>query len=297
MPPGWQWCSPVCATSAIDWGYIAWITIEPFVRRNPMSLLQGKNAVIFGVANERSIAWGIAKAFHAHGATVGLSYAGEALERRVRPLAESIGCSFVEECDVAQDEAIRRVADKAGQVFGGGVDILVHSIGFANRDELNGPYYNTSRAGFHLALDISVYSFTALAQAFQPLLRSGGSLLTLSYYGAEKVAPHYNVMGVAKAALEASVRYLAYDFGPRNVRVNAISAGPIRTLAAQGVAGFKTLYKHFAEVAPMRQGITIEDVGGTAVYLCSDLAAKTTGQVVYVDSGYNIVGVPVPENF
>jgi enoyl-[acyl-carrier protein] reductase I len=256
-----------------------------------MSLLQGKTALIFGVANERSIAWGITKAFHAHGARIGLSYAGEVLERRVRPLAASIGCDFVEACDVARDEDILRVAEKAAQAFEK-VDILVHSIGFANRDELNGPYYDTTRAGFHLAMDISVYSFTALAKAFQPLLRPGGSLLTITYYGSEKVAPHYNVMGVAKAALEASVRYLAYDFGPQGVRVNAISAGPIRTLAAAGVSGFKMMYKYFTDFAPLHQGVTSDDVGNAALFLCSDLAAKTTGQVVFVDSGYNIIGVP-----
>lgn len=255
-----------------------------------MSLLEGKTALIFGLANNRSIAWGITQAFHQHGATIGISYAGEVLERRVMPLAESIGCTFVEPCDVSDDSQIEQVAERAKEVFGG-VDILVHSIGFANRDELTGPYYNTSRAGFHLAMDISVYSFTALAKAFQPILRPGGALLTLTYYGAEKVSPHYNVMGVAKAALEASVRYLAYDLGGQGVRVNAISAGPIRTLAAAGVAGFKTMYSKFAEVAPLREGITIEDVGNTAVYLCSDLAAKTTGEVVYVDSGYNILGI------
>jgi enoyl-[acyl-carrier protein] reductase I len=256
-----------------------------------MSLLQGKTALIFGLANERSIAWGITKAFHEQGATIGLSYAGEVLERRVRPLAESIGCTFVESCDVAEDEQIEAIAQKAAQVFGQ-VDILVHSIGFANREELTGPYYNTSRAGFHLAMDISVYSFTALAKAFQPLFRPGGALLTMTYYGAEKVAPHYNVMGVAKAALEASVRYLAYDLGTQGVRVNAISAGPIRTLAAAGVSGFKTFYRRASDFSPLHQNVTIEDVGNTAVYLCSDMAAKTTGEVVYVDSGYNIVGVP-----
>ncbi len=256
-----------------------------------MSLLQGKNALVFGLANDRSIAWGITKALHEQGAAMGISYAGEVLERRVRPLAESIGCNFVEECDVAKDEDIQRVAERAAQTFGQ-IDILVHSIGFANREELNGPYYNTSRAGFHLAMDISVYSFTALAKAFQPLLRPGGALLTITFYGSEKVAPHYNVMGVAKAALESSVRYLAYDFGTQGVRVNAISAGPIRTLAAAGVSGFKSMYRKFNEVAPLHQMVTIEDVGSTAVYLCSDLSAKTTGQVVYVDSGYNIMGVP-----
>jgi enoyl-[acyl-carrier protein] reductase I len=258
-----------------------------------MSLLQGKNALIFGVANDRSIAWGIAQAFKQHGANLGFSYAGEVLERRVRPLAESAGATFVEPCDVTDDEQIQRIAGRAGEDFGQ-IDILVHAIAFANRDELNGPYYNTSRAGFHLAMDISVYSFTALARAFQPLLRPGGALLTLSYYGAEKVSPHYNVMGVAKAALEASVRYLAYDFGPQGVRVNAVSAGPIRTLAAAGVSGFKTMYRRFAELSPLHQNVTIEDVGGAAVFLCSDLAAKTTGEVLYVDSGYNILGVSEP---
>lgn len=258
-----------------------------------MTLLEGKNALVFGVANDRSIAWGIARALSEQGARVGLSYAGEVLERRVRPLGESIRSPFIEACDVSRDEDIHAVRDKAAQVFDG-IDILVHAIAFANRDELTGPYYQTSRQGFHLAMDISVYSFTALAQAFQPLLRESGSLLTLTYYGAEKVVPNYNVMGVAKAALEASVRYLANDLGPQKVRVNAISAGPIRTLAAAGVSGFKAMYRQFTETAPLKQGITIEDVGGTAVYLCSDLSAKVTGQVIYVDSGYNILGVPEP---
>lgn len=255
-----------------------------------MRLLEGKTAMIFGLANERSIAWGITKAFHEHGAALGISYAGEALERRVTPLAESVGCSFVEPCDVSDDAQIASVADKAQQRFGE-VDILVHAIGFAKRDELSGYYYNTSRAGFHLAMDISVYSFTALARAFQPMLRPGGALLTLTYYGSEKVSPNYNVMGVAKAALEASVRYLAYDLGPQGVRVNAISAGPIRTLAAAGVSGFKTMYRRFAELAPLHENVTIEDVGGAAVFLCSSLAAKVTGEVLFVDSGYNVLGI------
>jgi len=258
-----------------------------------MKILEGKTALIFGVANKRSIAWGITQAFHEQGATIGLSYAGEVLERRVVPLAESIGCTFVEPCDVTSDDEINNVAQKARNAFGE-IDILVHAIAFANRDELTGPYYNTSREGFHMALDISVYSFTALAKAFQPMFRPGGSMVTLTYYGSEKVSPHYNVMGIAKAALEASTRYLAYDFGPQGVRVNAISAGPIRTLAAAGVSGFKTMYRKFTDVAPLQQGITAEDVGQTAVYLCSDMAAKTTGQVVFVDSGYNILGVTEP---
>ncbi len=253
-----------------------------------MNLLTGKNALVFGVANKRSIAWGIAQALHAHGANVGLSYAGPVLERRVRPLGESIGADFIEPCDVTNDAAIAAVAQKAGEHFGQ-IDILVHSIAHANRDELQGPYYRTSREGFHMALDISAYSLVALAGAFQPILRRGGALVALTYYGSEKVAPNYNVMGVAKAALEASVRYLAYDFGPQGIRVNAISAGPIRTLAAAGVSGFKSLYRHFAEVTPLKQNITIEDVGNTAVFLCSELSSQVTGQVIYVDGGYNIL--------
>lgn len=258
-----------------------------------MKLLDGKTALVFGVANNRSIAWGISKAFHEHGAKIGLSYAGEALERRVKPLAESIGCTFVEQCDVRKDEDIEAVTQRAVEEFGE-IDILIHAIGFANRDELSGAYYNTSRDGFHLAMDISVYSFTALARSFQPHLRTGGSLLTMTAHGSEKVSPHYNIMGVAKAALEASVRYLAYDLGKQGVRVNAISAGPVRTLAAAGVSGFKEMYRRFPEIAPLHQSITNDDVGGAAVFLCSDLAAKTTGEVIFVDSGYHILGVTEP---
>ena len=253
-------------------------------------LLEGKNALVFGVANDRSIAWGCAKALHEHGARVGLSYAGEILKKRVFPLAESIGSTFVEECDVTKDADIASVAQKAKSAFGG-IDILVHAIAFANRAELGGPYYSTTRAGFQLAMDISVYSFTALAQAFQPILRPGGSLMTMTYYGSQKAVPSYNVMGVAKAALEASVRYLARDFGPQKIRVNAISAGPIRTLAAAGVTGFKGLYGRFAEVAPLRENVTIEDVGNAALFLASDLSARITGDVLYVDSGFNIIGI------
>lgn len=255
-----------------------------------MKLLEGKKAVIFGVANERSIAWGITKSFHQHGATIGLSYAGEALERRVRPLADSLGINFIEQCDVSSDDQIQHVADQATEEFGE-VDILVHSIGFANREELSGPYYQTSRAGFHLALDISSFSFTALAKAFQPILRQGGALLTITFHASERVFPSYNVMAIAKASLEASMRYLANDLGAQGVRVNAISAGPIRTLAAAGVSGFKTMYREFSEVAPLRKPVTNEDVGNAAVFLCSDMASKTTGQILFVDSGFNILGL------
>jgi enoyl-[acyl-carrier protein] reductase I len=254
-----------------------------------MGLLTGKNALVFGVANERSIAWGITQALHEQGATIGLSYAGEALERRVRPLAESIGCTFVEPCDVTRDEDIEQVSRQAVDALGE-IDVLVHSIAFAGRESLTGPYYNTTREAFHQALDISVYSFTALARAFQPVMKPGSSLLTMTYYGSLKVSPHYNVMGVAKAALEASVRYLAFDFGNQGVRVNAISAGPVRTLSAAGVAGFKDGYRRFPTIAPLHQSITIEDIGNAAVFLCSDLSSKTTGEVLYVDSGYNILG-------
>jgi len=255
-----------------------------------MGLLDGKNALVFGLANERSIAWGITRAFHREGARIGISYAGQALERRVKPLAEQIDCKWVEECDVSQDADITAVAEKAREGFGK-IDVLVHSIAFAGREELAGPYYNTTREGFKNAMDISVFSFVALARAFQPLLREGASLICMTYYGSVKVAPHYNVMGVAKAALEASTRYLAYDLGPQGVRVNAISAGPIRTLAAAGVGGFRDMYKHFADMSPMRQNITTEDVGNAAVFLASDLSTRVTGDVLYVDSGFNIMGV------
>ncbi len=258
-----------------------------------MGLLTGKNALVFGLANDKSIAWGITQAFAREGAQIGISYAGEMLEKRVRPLAAQVGAEFVEQCDVASDEQIAAVAEKARARFGE-IDILVHSIGFANKDELQGQFYNTSRAGFHLAMDISVFSFVALAKAFQPFMRKGGALLTLTYYGSVKVAPNYNMMGVAKAALEASTRYLARDFGPQGVRVNAISAGPVRTLAAMGVSGFRDMHKNFAEMAPLRENITIEDCGNAAVYLCSDWAAHVTGEIHYVDSGYNIMAAPEP---
>ena len=255
-----------------------------------MGLLDGKTAIVFGLANERSIAWGITQAFQREGAKLGISYAGEMLEKRVKPLAEQVGAKWVEECDVTKDDQISAVAEKAARHFGR-IDVLVHSIAFAGRDELSRPYYQTSREGFKNALDISVFSFVALANAFQPLLNPGASLMCLTYYGSVKVAPNYNVMGVAKAALESSTRYLAYDLGPQKIRVNAISAGPIRTLAAAGVGGFRDMYKHFADAAPLRENVTIEDVGNAAVFLASDLSARITGEVLYVDSGFNTVGV------
>ncbi|NJD27352.1 MAG: enoyl-ACP reductase [Chloroflexi bacterium] len=259
-----------------------------------MGLLDGKKALIFGVANDHSIAWGIAKAFHEHGATLGFSSLESLLERRVRPLADSIGVSFVEPCDVQSDEQIRAVMSKWAAAEGRS-DVLVHALAFAKREDLDGAFVDTSRDGFALALDVSAYSLVALVREARPFLHPGSSILTLTYYGAEKVVANYNVMGVAKAALEASVRYLAADLGPDGVRVNAISAGPIRTLAAAGIAGFKKLYGSFAEVTPLRSNITIEDVGKTAVYLVSDLASAVTGEVVYVDGGFSVLGVPTAE--
>ncbi|MCW5887202.1 MAG: enoyl-ACP reductase, partial [Anaerolineales bacterium] len=236
------------------------------------------------------IAWGVCKALHDNGANVGISYAGDVLKKRAEPLGQSINSQFIEACDVTKDEDIARIAEKAHSVYGQ-IDILVHAVAFANREELSGPYYNTSRAGFHTAMDISVYSFTALAGAFAPYLPEWGSLMTMTYYGSQKAVPSYNVMGVAKAALESSVRYLARDFGPRKIRVNAISAGPIRTLAAAGVSGFKGLYNKFAEAAPLRENVTIEDVGNAALFFASDHSKRITGEVMYVDSGFNTVGI------
>lgn len=258
-----------------------------------MGLLDGKNALVFGLANERSIAWGITQAFKREGANLGISYAGEMLEKRVKPLAEQVGCTWVEQCDVTKDEDIKAVAEKAAQHFGK-IDVLVHSIAFAGKDELSKPFHETSREGFRIAMDISVYSFVALTHAFLPILNPGASIMCLTYgSGAVKVAPHYNVMGVAKAALESATRYLAYDLGPQKIRVNAISAGPIRTLAAAGVGGFRDMYKHFADLSPLRENVTIEDVGNTAVFLASDLSKRVTGEIQYIDSGFNIMGVQI----
>jgi enoyl-[acyl-carrier protein] reductase I len=259
-----------------------------------MGLLDGKKALIFGVANDHSIAWGIAKTLHDEGATLGFSSVESLVERRVRPLAESIGSSFVEPCDVQSDEDIARVM-AAWKAAYGDIDILVHALAFAKREDLDGDFVDTSRDGFALAMDVSAYSLVGIVRAARPLLHPGSTVLTLTYYGAEKVVAHYNVMGVAKAALEASVRYLAADLGPQGVRVNAISAGPIRTLAAAGIAGFKKLYGSFAELTPLRSNITIEDVGKTALWLASDLSSAVTGEVIYVDGGFNVLGVPLAE--
>jgi enoyl-[acyl-carrier protein] reductase I len=259
-----------------------------------MGLLDGKKGLIMGVANDHSIAWGIAQALHAEGAELGFTYVGEALERRVRPLADSLGAKLIEPCDVQSDAQIDALMSRIREVYSS-LDIIIHAIGFANRDELSGPYLNTSRAGFQLALEVSAYSLTAVVKAAQELLNPGASIVTLTYHGSQQVMQNYNVMGVAKAALEASVRYLANDLGPRNIRVNAISAGPIRTLAASGISGFRTMHKQFASVAPLRRNITIDDVGKTAVWLCSDWASAVTSETIYVDAGFHNIGVSLPE--
>jgi len=260
-----------------------------------MGLMSGKKALIFGVANERSIAWGITKAFHKEGAAIGLSYAGEALKDRVTPLAGQVGCDFIEPCDVGKDDQIDALFAKAKSKFGT-IDVLVHAIAFAKKEDLEGQFVTTSRDGFRTALEVSCYSLVALARRAKDLMPNGGSILTLTYYGAEKVIPHYNVMGVAKAALEASTRYLAYDLGRQKIRVNAISAGPIKTLAAAGVGGFRSMLDYCEKNAPLNRLVTTEDVGNTALALCSDLGSAVTGEVIYVDAGFSIMGMPSLDN-
>lgn len=258
-----------------------------------MKLLEGKKALIFGIANRHSIAWGIAEAFHAHGAEIGFSYGIPQLERRVMPLAESIGVDFVEMCNVASDEEVAVVFEKAADHFGK-LDILVHAIAYAEREDLVGKFIDTSREGFRIAMDISAYSLVAMARAAAPLMPDGGSIMSMTYYGSEKVMPHYNVMGVAKAALEACTRYLAADLGPANIRVNAVSAGPIKTLAAAGITGFRKMLKYSEERTPLRRNVDQSEVGQTALWLCSDLSSGVTGEVVYVDAGYHIMGMHEP---
>jgi enoyl-[acyl-carrier protein] reductase I len=262
-----------------------------------MGLLEGKKALIFGVANDHSIAWGIAQALHDQGATVGFASMESLIERRVRPLATSIGSTFVEACDVSVDDEIRSVMAKWSAAYGQ-IDVLVHAVAYAPREDLEGSFTETSRAGFAIAMDVSAYSLVAMCReaGAAGLLQPGTSVLTLSYYGAEKVVANYNVMGVAKAALEACVRYLAADLGPSGVRINAISAGPVRTLSASGVRDFRKLYGTFASVSPLRTNITIEDVGKTATWLASDLSSAVTGEIVYVDGGFNVMGVPLFES-
>ena len=253
-------------------------------------LFVGKRVLVFGVANERSIAWGIAEAMKREGAEFVFTYAGEALERRVRPLAEQIGALALLPCDVTDDEQVDATFRQVGELWDG-FDVLIHAVAFANREDLDGRFIETSRAGFATALDVSAYSLVLLARMAEPLLaKRGGSIITLTYYGAEKVIQNYNVMGVAKAALEACVRYLANDLGPAGVRVNAISAGPVKTLAAAGIRGFKTIFSVVEERAPLRRNVTQEDIARAALFLCGDMGSGVTGEVLHVDSGYNILG-------
>jgi len=256
-----------------------------------MGLLEGKKALIFGVANEKSIAWATAEAYRREGAEVALAYANDAVAKRVIPLGESIGASLMLPCDVRSDADLANLFATIKKSWGG-LDILVHSVAFANKEELKGSFLNTTREGFAMAMDISAYSLIAMAKEAAPLMSGrNGSIITMTYYGSQKVFPNYNAMGVAKAALEASVRYLAEAVGPEGTRVNAISAGPLRTLASAGVGGFGQIAGHVASKAPMRRNITQEEVAGAALYLASDLSNGVTGEIHFVDSGFNIIGM------
>ena len=260
-----------------------------------MSFLQGKRALICGVANNRSIAYGIAHAMRRQGAELAFTYQGDALGKRVKPLADSLGSQLVLPCDVT-DEASIDATFEAIRTTWGNLDFVVHAIAYSDKNELDGLYLDTSRTNFLRTLDISCYSFTAVAQRAMPLMSKGGSLVTLTYYGAERVMPHYNVMGVAKAALEASVRYLAVDLGDKGIRVNAISAGPIKTLAASGIGDFRYILKWNEYNAPLKRNVTIKEVGGAALYLLSDLSSGVTGEVHHVDAGYHTVGMVAVDN-
>jgi enoyl-[acyl-carrier protein] reductase I len=255
-----------------------------------MKLLENKRGLIVGVANAHSIAWGISQACHAQGAELAFTYLNEALERRVRPLAESLGSKHILPCDVGNEEQMQAVFDTLGTTWGK-LDFVVHAVAFANKADLEGRYVDTSREGFRTALETSAYSLVSLCRAAEPLLNPGASILALTYYGAEKVMKNYNVMGVAKAALEASVRYLAADLGPQNVRVNAISAGPIKTLSAKGIRDFNEMLHNAADKAPLRRNVDAAEVGKSAVYLLSDLGSGVTGEIHYVDAGYNVMGL------
>ena len=253
-------------------------------------LMAGKKGLVMGVANERSIAWGIAKACHEQGAKVAFTFQGEALEKRVRPLANSIGAEIIEPCDVTNAASIDATFAEIEKKWGG-IDFLVHAIAFSNKDELRGRHLDTSPENFQLTMNVSCYSLTAVAQRAVPLMKNGGSILTLTYYGAERVIPHYNVMGVAKAALEASVRYLAADLGEQKIRVNAISAGPIKTLAFAGINDGRYILKWNELNSPLKRNITQEEVGNAALYLLSDLGTGMTGEIMHVDGGYHVVGM------
>src|SRR5215471_16183953 len=256
-----------------------------------MSLLSGKCGVVFGVANKRSIAWAIAQAWAREGAKLAFTYQGERLKENVAELAGTFGAdTLILPCDVTKDEEIATVFKTVSDKFGK-LHLLLHSVAFAPKDALEGRFLNTSRDAFRVAHDVSAYSLVALARAAVPLMTEGGSIVAMTYYGSEKVVPHYNVMGVAKAALEASTRYLAHDLGPQKIRVNCISAGPLNTLAARGIAGFSQMLKHYEEHAPLKRNVLPEELGATGLFLASDGAAAITGQVIYVDSGYQIMGM------
>ena len=253
-------------------------------------LVEGKNALVLGVASERSIAWAIARRLAQEGANLALTYQNERLEKNVRPLAESLPETLLLPCDVSDDVQLANLAQEL-QTRWGKLDILVHSVAFAKKEELSGRYVDTSRDGFRIVMDVSVFSLVALCRSLEPLMGEGSSVVTLTYLGSERVVPNYNVMGVAKAALEASVRYLASDLGPKGIRVNAISAGPINTLAARAIAGFTTMWQRVREVAPLRRNTEAEEVADAALFLLSDLARGVTGEVLYVDNGYHVVGM------
>ncbi|MFK5998431.1 MAG: enoyl-ACP reductase FabI [Rhodobacterales bacterium] len=253
-------------------------------------IMAGKRGLIMGVANDKSIAWGIARACSEHGAELAFSYQGEALGKRVRPLAESINSDIVLECDVTNDASIDTLFDTLKEKWGK-VDFVVHAIGFSDKNELRGRYVDTSAANFKMTMDISVYSFTAIAQRAEKMMPDGGALLTLTYYGAEMVMPHYNVMGIAKAGLEASVKYMAMDLGPKGIRVNALSAGPVKTLAASGIGDFRYILKWNELNTPLRRNVDTTDIGKSAMYLLSDLASGVTGENLHVDAGYHVVGM------
>jgi enoyl-[acyl-carrier protein] reductase I len=252
--------------------------------------MQGKRGLIMGLANDRSLAWGIARTVAAEGAELAFSYQGEALEKRVRPLAAELGSDLLVDCDVSDMKALDKTFDVLKERWGS-LDFVVHAIGYSDKNELRGKFIDTSMDNFLMTMNISVYSFVAVAQRARRLMSDGGALLTLTYYGAEKVIPHYNVMGLAKAALETSVKYLATDLGPEGIRVNAISAGPIKTLAASGIGDFRYIMKWNEYNSPLRRNVTIEDVGGAGLYLLSDLASGVTGEIHHVDAGYNVVGM------
>ena len=256
-----------------------------------MALLEGKTGIVFGVANKRSIAWAIAQAWAKEGAKLAFTYQGERLKENVEELVGTFGAdTLLMPCDVTKDEDIARVFAEVGAKFGK-LNLLLHSVAFAPKDALEGEFVNTSREAYRIAHDISAYSLVALARGAAPLMTDGGSIVAMSYYGAEKVVPHYNVMGVAKASLEASTRYLAYDLGPKKIRVNCISAGPVQTLAARGISGFGEMIKHYEAHAPLKRSCTTEELGASGVFLASDGAASITGQVIYVDGGYQIMGM------